>query len=66
MKRRATIHAICAACWDTHRLPGLPAKTKAPPLETCCYCEAPTRSGITVREDPKDVLCKGKHETEEL
>jgi hypothetical protein len=63
-KTRADIHASCSTCWAMHRLPVLPIRNlTAAVMEICCFCETPTRAGIYVRQDPKDITCKGKHDT---
>lgn len=57
---------ICNGCW-TARNPDHPSTVKIllrARSEECCYCAAPTRSGIYVRVDPAMVLHPTLHEGE--
>ncbi len=53
-------HAICDDCWDAKR-PERPSPRDGKGEPTmCCFCGAPTASGIYVREDPKKTKCAGR------
>ena len=55
-------HPICDDCY-TERVPGRrPFRVQEFITDTCCFCDSPSVSGIYVREDPTDLLCKGVHE----
>lgn len=55
-------HAVCDPCW-AKLYPALPPTRQDPPLVArCCWCDAQTRSGITVGRDPARVRCGGQHE----
>jgi hypothetical protein len=49
-------HAICAPCWNKER-PDRPTPlgNEIGDLEVCCFCGEPTKSGIYVRKDPKEL-----------
>ncbi len=52
------VHAICEGCWQKRHPEGrepVRVRTKA----ICCYCDAPTHSGIFTRDDPAKVPCHG-------
>ena len=55
-------HSLCESCW--RRLWGDerdPVRVRAAPFEVCCTCGGMHRSGIYVRGNPDDYLCKGVH-----
>ena len=56
-------HAICDDCWAGKNPKRVPMRCKTIECESCCFCGAPTLSGIYVRHDPKDekLACKGEH-----
>jgi hypothetical protein len=58
-------HRICEGCYaERALLEGkgyrLPARVRDASIQQCCWCLAPTYSGIYVRHDPKDAPCKGE------
>jgi hypothetical protein len=58
-------HVICTDCWNTQhpdKEPVVLAELLTP--ETCCFCGQLTDSGIYVRHDPNEALCKGVHEAQ--
>jgi ribosome-binding protein aMBF1 (putative translation factor) len=54
-------HAICEVCWRARQGAREPVRVVKASIETCCYCGEATRSGIYVRADPAEVVCKGIH-----
>jgi hypothetical protein len=61
MRSRWT-HAICVSCWKLRNGERDPVGLKDPEVETCCFCGKKTSSGVYVRFDPAETLCKGNHE----
>lgn len=61
MSSSAWTHATCSRCWNA-RNPQRPSHREiAGPLARCCYCAAPTCSGIYVRANPSspELRCGG-------
>ena len=57
-KRYGWTQPICRDDWYAHYGNGTRQPTTLKPEfreETCCYCGKPTRSGIFVRENPREV-----------
>jgi hypothetical protein len=55
------LHSICDACWKELR-PYAPIKVKPEFIgrkEPCCSCGFEHSSGIYLREDPKEMHCRG-------
>ena len=55
-------HVICIQCWDIKEPGRDPVTVLDGSEEVCCFCGQPTKAGIYVREDPKELECEGKHE----
>lgn len=60
-------HSMCGECWLEKHLKVHPNGDIEfrPPVrmlnaekETCCFCGGPTRLGIYVRQDPKELKCQ--------
>ncbi len=62
--RLSWTHPICDACWNKRnpRFRHRPARLRDIELEVCCFCGEKTRSGIYIREDPAELMCKGQHD----
>jgi hypothetical protein len=43
-------HAICAPCFAARNPGREPVRILPPDDEQCCYCGAPTRDGIYIRD----------------
>lgn len=67
-------HNVCERCWfgsPRGLLPDgrfrMPTQIRYPDEDRtgdiCCVCGTPTVSGIYVREDAEELLCKGNHES---
>lgn len=58
-------HPICIRCWAKAHPGRTPVRVSEWHWERCCYCAKKTRSGIFVRQNPKDVpQCLGHEERE--
>lgn len=58
-------HSICELCWNQRTANRQPMKVREEfrdeEAEVCCFCGRQHGSGIYVRDDPRDLLCKGNH-----
>jgi hypothetical protein len=56
-------HAMCDDCWTVWDPSHDPVRVREAYRESekCCFCGAPTISGIYVRVDPDKTPCKGNH-----
>jgi len=54
-------HSICDKCWELRCPAREPVRLKDISKEICCFCGEFHFSGIFVREDPEELLCKGIH-----
>ena len=64
MNRSSWTHAICGPCWDETNPDTTPYTVEGSTEEKCCCCNAPTRAGIFIRNDPTELNCKGEHKKE--
>lgn len=55
-------HAQCDACWATYRPGEVPERVRKLGARRCCWCGAPTRSGIYVDADPAEIGCDSRHQ----
>lgn len=54
-------HSICDDCWHKKEPEIEPSRLVDVIGNICCFCGLLTTSGIYVREDPTELLCKGVH-----
>ncbi len=59
-------HIICDDCWDARHPINPSRRLDSGDEGVCCFCGKQTYSGIYVREDPKNLMCKGQHETDRM
>ncbi len=55
-------HSICGICWRANEPNRDPVRVLEGELALCCLCGRETREGIYIRQDPKGMMCEGKHE----
>jgi hypothetical protein len=55
-------HSICVECWIARNPGRKPVRviTEEKP-QPCCFCGDSHVSGIYVRHDPEELICKGEH-----
>lgn len=56
-------HSICEDCWNKKNpdRPVVKIQVGVFSGERCCYCGNIHNSGIFVRDNPSNCLCKGDH-----
>lgn len=54
-------HSICEDCWKKKNPDREPSRLVDAVTEVCCYCMNFHKSGILVRDNPDNLLCKGDH-----
>jgi hypothetical protein len=59
-------HPMCDPCWVEEMGLREPVRMARAAAERCCWCAAPTRSGIYMREDPAKLDCEGIHEPQSI
>jgi hypothetical protein len=57
-------HSMCVICWYEKNPEREPHVITDADEDTCCFCGLKSKAGIYVREDPKDLRCKGEHDDE--
>lgn len=55
-------HSICEVCWLALNPQREPIRMKDAQSETCCKCGKEHATGIYMRANPEEMLCKGIHE----
>ncbi len=55
-------HNICDLCYSKRFAApeSGPFRLTSPDVETCCWCQTETQSGISVRFAPDDLPCEGE------
>ncbi len=52
-------HLMCDDCWYLEKGTQVPVAVKGDPRAPCCFCLKPTNSGIWIRRNPNQTLCRG-------
>ena len=54
-------HSICVTCWNKKNPSRPPVRVAGGERDECCFCGDSHCSGIYIREDGDNLLCKGIH-----
>ena len=54
-------HSLCPSCWERLKGNRPPVTAVDKQYQNCCLCGGQHKSGIFVRGNPTEYICKGEH-----